>query len=37
MTDSQISAKRILIAEDETLIRMDLAEMLKESGYEVIA
>lgn len=28
---------RILIAEDETLIRMDLAEMLRESGYEVIA
>ena len=28
--------KRILIAEDETLIRMDLAEMLRESGYEVI-
>ena len=28
---------RILIAEDETLIRMDLAEMLRESGYEVVA
>jgi response regulator NasT len=28
--------KRILIAEDETLIRMDLAEMLRESGYEVV-
>jgi response regulator NasT len=27
---------RILIAEDETLIRMDLAEMLREAGYEVI-
>jgi response regulator NasT len=37
MTDSQLSAKRILIAEDETLIRMDLAEMLRESGYEVVA
>ena len=37
MTDSQISAKRILIAEDETLIRMDLAEMLRESGYDVVA
>jgi response regulator NasT len=37
MTDSQISAKRILIAEDETLIRMDLAEMLKENGYDVVA
>jgi len=36
MTISQSSSKRILIAEDETLIRMDLAEMLRESGYEVI-
>ena len=27
---------RILIAEDETLIRMDLAEMLREAGYEVV-
>ena len=27
---------RILIAEDETLIRMDLVEMLRESGYEVV-
>lgn len=30
------STLKILIAEDETLIRMDLAEMLRESGYEVI-
>ena len=30
------TTKRILIAEDETLIRMDLAEMLRENGYEVI-
>ena len=36
MTINQSSAKRILIAEDETLIRMDLAEMLRECGYEVI-
>ena len=28
---------RILIAEDETLIRLDLAEMLREAGYEVVA
>ncbi|MEY3400093.1 MAG: hypothetical protein RLZZ486_561, partial [Actinomycetota bacterium] len=28
---------RILVAEDETLIRMDLVEMLTEAGYEVIA
>jgi AmiR/NasT family two-component response regulator len=41
---SQISSKsstspatRILVAEDETLIRMDLVEMLTEAGYEVIA
>ena len=36
MTDSKSATKRILIAEDETLIRMDLAEMLRESGYEVV-
>ncbi|MCF8534806.1 MAG: response regulator [Candidatus Nanopelagicaceae bacterium] len=30
-------AIRILVAEDETLIRMDLVEMLTESGYEVVA
>ena len=29
-------AHRILIAKDETLIRMDLVEMLSESGYEVV-
>jgi AmiR/NasT family two-component response regulator len=28
---------RILIAEDETLIRLDLAEMLREAGYEIVA
>ena len=27
---------RVLIAEDEALIRMDLAEMLREEGYEVV-
>jgi len=36
MTDRKSATKRILIAEDETLIRMDLAEMLRESGYEVV-
>jgi response regulator NasT len=30
-------ATRILVAEDETLIRMDLVEMLTEAGYKVIA
>lgn len=33
-TPSQI---RILVAEDEALIRMDLVEMLGEAGYEVVA
>jgi response regulator NasT len=29
--------RRVLIAEDEALIRLDLAEMLGEAGYDVIA
>jgi response regulator NasT len=29
-------AARILVAEDETLIRMDLVEMLREAGYDVV-
>ena len=29
--------RRVVIAEDEALIRMDLAEMLDEEGYDVIA
>ena len=33
---SSTSAHRILVAEDETLIRMDLVEMLQEAGYEVV-
>ena len=35
--DSHTSKYRILVAEDETLIRMDLVEMLGEAGYEVVA
>ena len=31
------SAIRILVAEDEALIRMDLVEMLQEAGYQVVA
>jgi response regulator NasT len=31
------SVIRILVAEDEALIRMDLVEMLQEAGYEVVA
>ena len=33
----QITPVRILVAEDEALIRMDLVEMLQEAGYEVVA
>lgn len=28
--------RRVLVAEDEALIRMDLAEMLREEGYEIV-
>ena len=34
---SPASAARILVAEDEALIRLDLVEMLTEAGYEVVA
>ena len=30
------AARRVVIAEDEVLIRMDLAEMLSEEGYDVV-
>lgn len=30
------SAPRVLVAEDESLIRMDLIEMLREEGYDVV-
>jgi len=39
MTGSPTDAdkpRRVLIAEDEALIRLDLAEMLREEGYEVV-
>ena len=38
MTEGQAGAvrRRVLIAEDEALIRLDLAEMLGEEGYEVV-
>lgn len=35
-TNHAAVAPRILVAEDEAIIRMDLVEMLSESGYEVI-
>jgi response regulator NasT len=34
--DKSQARKRVVIAEDEALIRMDLAEMLQEEGYEVV-
>ena len=33
----QSTSVRILVAEDEALIRMDLVEMLQEAGYSVVA
>ncbi|TIC88594.1 response regulator [Nocardioides sp. GY 10113] len=33
---SSTPARTVVIAEDETLIRMDLAEMLVEEGYDVV-
>lgn len=38
MTESSASpGRRVVIAEDEALIRLDLAEMLAEEGYDVVA
>jgi len=37
MTDQPTAARRVVIAEDEALIRLDLKEMLQEEGYEVVA
>jgi response regulator NasT len=38
MTDAPVTAppKRIVLGEDEALIRLDLKEMLEEEGYEVV-
>lgn len=36
-TDTNVDVpRRVLIAEDEALIRLDLAEMLREEGYEIV-
>ena len=37
ISSTTTSRIRILVAEDEALIRMDLVEMLGEAGYEVVA
>lgn len=34
--NASTSTRRVVIAEDEALIRMDLAEMLGEEGYDVV-
>lgn len=33
---SDVSTRRVLVAEDEALIRLDLKEMLEEEGYAVV-
>ncbi|MYR05315.1 response regulator [Gordonia sp. SID5947] len=35
-TGEQMTTHRVLVAEDDSLIRMDLIEMLREEGYEVV-
>lgn len=37
LASSAAPTRRVVIAEDEALIRMDLAEMLAEEGYDVVA
>ncbi|MGL4745055.1 MAG: ANTAR domain-containing response regulator [Dermatophilaceae bacterium] len=36
MTDCPASGTRVLVAEDEAIIRLDLAEMLGDAGYVVV-
>lgn len=36
-TDSTTRSRRVLVAEDETLIRLDIVETLTDAGYEVVA
>jgi response regulator NasT len=36
VTDQPRPVRRVVIAEDEALIRLDLAEMLAEEGYDVV-
>ena len=36
MSETPLQPRRVVIAEDEALIRMDLAEMLGEQGYDVV-
>lgn len=34
---STTRSRRVLVAEDETLIRLDIVETLTEAGYEIVA
>ena len=36
VSQDQVAVRRVVIAEDEALIRLDLAEMLAEEGYDVV-
>ncbi|SDR02447.1 response regulator receiver and ANTAR domain protein [Tsukamurella pulmonis] len=36
MKDTEPTPHRVLVAEDEAIIRMDLTEMLREEGYDVV-
>ena len=36
MKDTAPTPHRVLVAEDEAIIRMDLTEMLREEGYDVV-
>ena len=33
----QVSARTVVVAEDEALIRLDIVEILKDQGFEVVA
>ncbi len=37
MSSEQPPTRRVVVAEDEALIRLDLVEMLREEGYDVVA
>ncbi|PID98116.1 MAG: response regulator [Actinobacteria bacterium] len=37
MTEEQTEARRVLVAEDESLIRLDIVETLTSAGYNVVA
>ncbi|KAA8969712.1 ANTAR domain-containing response regulator [Mycobacterium sp.] len=34
--DDAVAPRRVLVAEDEALIRLDLIEMLREEGYDIV-